>query len=187
MAEFTNIADFVAKYNHDVIGLFNGGVPPLIPKLTMQQLVQDIADNFAVSLDSSVKRYNDIAALLINTNLGTNEFALVDDASADPAVAEGWALYILFVSDPTDIASYILISKQYVSTGTAMLIDTAYDASGDTFKSTGGTGASGAIRKGNYYFVGTASATAGLFPTGVLITALVDDPGQTAGNWNVNY
>lgn len=182
-------ADFIGKYNHLVVGLFRGSAngAGLIPATTMQELVQDIADSFGITIDDSVKNYNDITALLANTDMVLKDFAYVADASADPAVAEGWALYLLVISDPTDLASYILISKQYVSSGTSMLIDTAYDASGDTFKSTGGTGPGGAIRKGNYYFVGTASTTVGLFPTGVLVTALADNPGQTAGNWNVNY
>lgn len=178
-------ADFIGKYNHLTVGLFKGGVP-LIPATTMQQLVQDIADSFAISA-TPTRTYPDITAMLANTDLALNAFAFVYDASGDTNVNEGWALYLLLISAPTDIASYQLLSKQYPSSGTSMLIDTAYDATADDFKATGGTGPGGAIRKGNYYFVGQESTTAGLFPTGALVTALTDDPAQDPANWNVNY
>lgn len=182
-----SIEDFIGKYNHLEVGLFKDNVTNDITEDYMRQLVQDIADTFSISATATTRRYADITNLLANTDLNLNGFALVDDASGDANVNEGWALYILLISAPTDLASYQLIAKQYATSGSSFLIDIAYDATADDFKATGGTGPGGAIRKGNYYFVGTESTTAGLFPTGALVTALVNDPGQTSGNWNVNY
>lgn len=61
-----------------------------------------------------------------------------------------------------------------------------WDASGDVFPSTGGSGIAGAIKKGDLWFI-SASGTlgGGLTQIGSSIRALVDDPGQTAGNWNI--
>jgi hypothetical protein len=59
-----------------------------------------------------------------------------------------------------------------------------YDASVNTFPATGGSGTVGAIVKGDLWYISTAGTLGG---TAVIynqtITALVDTPGQTAGNW----
>jgi hypothetical protein len=62
-----------------------------------------------------------------------------------------------------------------------------YDASTNLFPATGGSGPAGAIAKGDEFFASVAGVCGG---TNVNINdrilALVDAPGQTAGNWNIN-
>lgn len=59
-----------------------------------------------------------------------------------------------------------------------------YNASGNVFPSTGGSGAAGAILKGDIWTVSVAGTLGGVAVTaGDLVRALQDTPGQTAGNW----
>ena len=61
-----------------------------------------------------------------------------------------------------------------------------YDASGNTWPSTGGSGAAGAIIKGDIWTINVAGALGGV-PVAVrqTIRAMVDAPGTTAGNWAI--
>jgi len=62
----------------------------------------------------------------------------------------------------------------------------SYDASGNVFPSTGGSGAGGAIQKGNLWFISAAGTLGGQPVTiGDSIRALVDNPGQTPNNWSI--
>jgi hypothetical protein len=61
-----------------------------------------------------------------------------------------------------------------------------YDASGNTFPASGGSGAAGAIKQGDLWYISVAG-TLGSVAVGVgdTVRALADTPGQTAGNWAV--
>lgn len=62
----------------------------------------------------------------------------------------------------------------------------AYDASGNVFPSAGGSGAGGAIKKGDLWFISVGGTLGGqVVTTGDFIFANQDTPGQTAGNWSV--
>jgi hypothetical protein len=61
-----------------------------------------------------------------------------------------------------------------------------YDASVNTFPAAGGSGTAGAILKGDLWYIsvpGTLGAVSVI--VGDTVRALVDTPGQTAGNWDV--
>jgi hypothetical protein len=61
-----------------------------------------------------------------------------------------------------------------------------WDASVNTFPTTGGTGTGGAIKKGNLWYVSVAGKLGGVnVNVGDSFRALVDSPGQTATNWAV--
>jgi hypothetical protein len=61
-----------------------------------------------------------------------------------------------------------------------------YDASGNVFPSTGGSGAAGAVLKGDIWTVSVAGTLGGTaVDIGDTVRALVDTPGQTAGNWAI--
>jgi len=60
----------------------------------------------------------------------------------------------------------------------------SYDASVNTFPASGGSGTSGAILKGDLWFISVAGTLGGVGVTiGSSIRAIADTPGQTAGNW----
>ena len=59
-----------------------------------------------------------------------------------------------------------------------------FDASGDTWPTTGGSGTAGAILKGDIWRISVAGTLGGVaVNVGDTLRALVDAPGSTAGNW----
>ncbi|OQY03180.1 MAG: hypothetical protein B6I20_05530, partial [Bacteroidetes bacterium 4572_117] len=69
----------------------------------------------------------------------------------------------------------------------------AYDASGDAFPSSGGSGDGGAVLKGDMWVVSVAGTLGGNnIQVGDFVIAETDTPGQTAANWsslntNISY
>lgn len=62
----------------------------------------------------------------------------------------------------------------------------SYDASGNVAPSTGGAGTGGAILAGDEWVITVAGTIFGtLRSVGDRITALVNNPGQTSGNWSI--
>lgn len=62
-----------------------------------------------------------------------------------------------------------------------------WDASGNLFPTTGGTGGGGAVEAGNFWTISVAGTLGGTSVTpGYTIRALVDTPGQTASNWQIS-
>jgi hypothetical protein len=61
----------------------------------------------------------------------------------------------------------------------------SFDASVNTYPTTGGHGISGAIVKGDIWTIGTVASAGPLlgFPTGSNVRAVIDNPGQTVANW----
>lgn len=61
-----------------------------------------------------------------------------------------------------------------------------YDASVNTFPATGGSGAAGAVKKGDLWLISVAGTLGGVaVNVGDQIRALSDTPGQTASNWAI--
>lgn len=59
-----------------------------------------------------------------------------------------------------------------------------YDASVNTFPAAGGSGAAGAVLKGDVWMISVAGTLGGVaVEAGDVIRALINTPGQTAGNW----
>jgi hypothetical protein len=87
------------------------------------------------------------------------------------------------VKFPTTLAVKTLLDSRL----TNVVVDCGnWDASGGTYPTTGGTGTSGAIKKGNLFFVSVAGTIGGIAVNiGDSIRALVDTPGQTAANWDI--
>lgn len=62
----------------------------------------------------------------------------------------------------------------------------SYNASSNVFPSTGGSGTSGAILKGDIWYVSVAGTLGGkAVAIGDSFRAIADTPGQTAGNWSL--
>jgi hypothetical protein len=81
----------------------------------------------------------------------------------------------------------VKIIKDYADGLVAGLLDLrgAYDASGNTWPTTGGSGTAGAILKGDAWYMSVPGTLGGVaLQVGDSFFALVDTPGQTAGNWN---
>lgn len=94
--------------------------------------------------------------------------SLVDDNAATPTEGANW----------TEVSAE---TRAYVDCGD-------YDASGNAFPTTGGTGTSGAIKRGNTFDISVAGTLGGEeVPPGATIRAKVDTPGQTLSNWRISY
>lgn len=62
----------------------------------------------------------------------------------------------------------------------------SYDASGNAFPSTGGSGAAGAINKGDLWYISVAGSLGGVaVSVGSSVRALTNTPGSTAANWDI--
>ncbi len=85
-------------------------------------------------------------------------------------------------------AAALVTANAYTDSSTVGLLNDRgnYDASSNLFPSSGGSGAAGAIKKGNIWTVSVPGSLNGVPVTaGDLVRALADAPGQTAGNWAV--
>lgn len=92
------------------------------------------------------------------------------------------------VNVPTPTISTHAVTKGYADGLVVGLLDDrgTYNASSNTFPTTGGSGSGGAILKGDIWYVGTAGTLGGkAVAIGDSFRALVDSPGQTAGNWSL--
>lgn len=81
-----------------------------------------------------------------------------------------------------------IATKAYADSLVVGLLDDrgSHDASANLFPATGGSGAAGAILKGDLYFISVAGVLGGVaVGIGDSVRALVDTPGQTSGNWAV--
>lgn len=81
-----------------------------------------------------------------------------------------------------------IATKAYADSLVVGLVDDRgnFDASGNVFPSSGGSGTAGAILKGDLWTISVAGTLGGSSVTaGDLVRALVDTPGQTASNWAV--
>lgn len=77
--------------------------------------------------------------------------------------------------------------KTYVDTkvGNAIHYQGSWNASGNTYPTTGGSGTAGAIMKGDMFVISVAGTLGGAaIQVGDEIIANVDTPGQTSSNWN---
>jgi len=62
----------------------------------------------------------------------------------------------------------------------------SYDASGNVFPSTGGSGTAGAIQKGDLWYIKVAGTLGGTsVVVGSSVRALTNSPGQTSTNWDI--
>lgn len=85
-------------------------------------------------------------------------------------------------------AATLVAAKAYADTLALGLLDLrgAYDASGNTFPASGGSGTAGAVLKGDLWYISVAGTLGGVAVNiGDAVFATVDTPGQTAGNWEI--
>jgi hypothetical protein len=108
--------------------------------------------------------YANQTALLANTNLGINFCAFVLDATANPRVRHGWAVY-----------SYNGGDRTLLTSGGAMPLDAAAIGSGD----------SGAIQEGDEVRLSVAGNIGGEdWPVGTIGKALQNSP-TLASHWRL--
>lgn len=85
-------------------------------------------------------------------------------------------------------AAVLSTAQAYTDAATVGLLDDRgnYDASVNTFPASGGSGTAGAVVKGDLWTISVGGTLGGVAVTaGDVVRALVNTPGQTAGNWAV--
>ncbi len=117
------------------------------------------------------------------------------DASGTVALTSDLSIYELLANKATDFSvlnNTLYPTTQavatYVTNAVIGLLDYrgSYDASTNLFPATGGSGILGAILKGDFWICSVGGTLGGTAVTpGDLIIALVDTPGQAAGNWDL--
>lgn len=89
-------------------------------------------------------------------------------------------------ADNSSLVSYV---ASQISAAVAGLIDLrgAYDASGNAYPSSGGSGSAGAILKGDAWVISVAGTltTGRVVSPGDVLFAVIDTPGSTAANWAI--
>jgi hypothetical protein len=151
----------------------------------------------------------------VDPNISENAFWLEVSSSASAAIPEwaagvygpglvivyhnhstaGRGLYILL--EPTRPFSSANIETE-VTAGDWERISTiqpgtvidcgAYNASGNVFPSSGGTGTAGAIQRGNTFDISVAGVLGGeAVPVGATIRAKINAPGNVLANWRIYY
>jgi hypothetical protein len=114
--------------------------------------------------------------------IGGSQTTLSDVTLNNAAVTGTFTL----AADPT--LALQAATKQYVDNSVLGLLDDrgSYDASVNTFPSSGGSGTAGAIMKGDLWYISVAGTLGGKsVAIGSTVRALVDNPGQTATNWDI--
>ena len=79
------------------------------------------------------------------------------------------------------------VVKAYIDNAVTSLLDYrgGYNASGNTYPTTGGSGVAGAVMKGDMWIISTSGTLGGnAIQIGDSIIANIDTPGQTTANWN---
>ena len=108
---------------------------------------------------------------------GTQTVAGVKTFSSSPLVPD------------TPSGAQAAVNKTYADALVVGLLDDRgnYDASGNVFPSSGGSGSAGAILKGDLWFISVAGTLGGVAVNiGDQIRALIDTPGSTSGNWAIS-
>lgn len=140
----------------------------------------------SVNYLSTVEADGSVAKIL-PVNLG---FALDSDVvhKAGSETIPGTKTFTGTVSVQTPTVSTHAVTKAYADGLIVGLLNDrgSYNASSNLFPTTGGSGTSGAIMKGDIWFVSVAGTLGGkAVSVGDSFRALTNTPGQTAGNWSV--
>lgn len=120
----------------------------------------------------------------------TSEQSVAPDA---PAVNR-WRHYFksagMFFKGSDDVEKQVATTEYVDSTVVGLWDDRGtFDASVNTYPTTGGSGTAGAILKGDIWTISVIASSGDLlnYPIGSTVRALVDTPGQTTANWAVSF
>jgi len=123
------------------------------------------------------------------TNNNVDYLALAGGTMTGPLVLAGDPSVALGAATKQYADARETAAKTYADTLVVGLLDDRgnYDASGNVFPSTGGSGSAGAVKKGDIWIVSVAGTLGGTaVEIGDQVRALIDTPGQTAANWAIS-
>lgn len=121
--------------------------------------------------------------------IGTNVQAQDADLDAIAAISGTSGLLKKTAANTWSLDTSVYATQAYANALVVGLLDDRgnFSASGNVFPSSGGSGTSGSILKGDLWTISVAGALGGHSVTaGDVVRALVDTPGQTDSNWAIS-
>jgi hypothetical protein len=118
-----------------------------------------------------------------------NRGTVPNDGTGDTAYDAAGKINDNFTSVADELVANLTASNTYADNLVIGLWDDRgnFDASTNLFPTTGGSGAAGAILKGDIWLISVPATSGALvdYPVGSSVRALSDTPGQTSANWAV--
>jgi hypothetical protein len=189
--EFYTNSAIRGKVNSSGLWFFGDTFPGAAVNATIGS-IGSTSDNTSFSFaayDSSFNAYfklrSDNRVIYTDGNQGAGKF-LQSDASGVATWSSVLSNSVTMSADPTTALG--ICTKQYAESLVVGLWDDRgnYDASGNAFPSSGGSGTAGAILKGDVWTISVAGTLGGVeVAAGDTVRALVDTPGTTASNWAI--
>ena len=166
--EITSDTPIVYTDNGILRTIYQNGQITFIDTTSGRQMVY--GPNFIQSLESGIPVNSYISLVFDTLAPGITEYMLTNEPGGVKI-----------------IASRDWVSSQIDTAVVGLLDDRGnYNASGNTFPTTGGSGTGGAVLKGDLWTISVAGTLGGVSVTvGDVVRALVDSPGQTPSNWSV--
>lgn len=201
------ISDVIANYpgpatitiNGDANGSGTTTIPLTINNnaVTLAKLAQIPTATFLGRTTAATGNVENLTLTQVKTMLAIDQVSNTADADKPVSSAQLTALNAkenlsnkvvdFTVTDNVKYPTTLAVKNYFDNRLTNVVVDCgSWDASGGTYPTTGGTGTSGAIVKGNLFFVSVAGALgAKAVNIGDSFRALVDAPGQVDANWDV--
>lgn len=118
-----------------------------------------------------------------------NRGTVPNDGTGDTAYDAAGKINDNFANVASELAANLTASNSYADSLVVGLWDDRgnFDASTNLFPTTGGSGAAGAILKGDIWLISVPATSGALlgYPVGTSVRALSNTPGQTSTNWAV--
>jgi hypothetical protein len=143
---------------------------------TLWIFVEDLVDNNKLN-NANWQKFNE---WLAGQGFAANDSPALTGNPTAPTQAAG--------TNNTRIANTAFVQQEITSAVVGLFDDRGnYDASVNTFPAAGGSGAAGAILKGDIWTISVVGVLGGTnVVVGQTVRALVDNPGQTAANWAIS-
>lgn len=144
--------------------------------------IQDLKDNQLIS---------DVSKTFVDVYQYKNGFIYSIGLTSGTQVITGEKTFQTFPKTPESapVSDYEVANRRFVLDTAGGLWDDRgnFDASGNVFPSTGGSGSAGSIKKADIWTISVGGTLGGVAVVeGQTVRALVDTPGQTAGNWAIS-
>jgi hypothetical protein len=171
-ADDKGVFSFYAANGHYTLSISGAGIAPFV----ISDILLEDYDAQIVALNASITMLT-ASVVALQAASGGSGFEVTTNKSTSPSLGVSDILY------PSQKAV-----KTYVdATNSGQLNDRGnYDASVNVFPSTGGSGAAGAILKGDIWYISVGGTLGGVaVVVGSSVRALSAAPGQTAANWSI--
>lgn len=170
----------------DTVGQTSFAASTFPARASSGNLVAKTITDFGLSLVDDADATT--ARTTLGVVIGTNVQAWDADLDAIAAISGTSGLLKKTAANTWSLDTSTYATQAYADALVVGLLDDRgnYNASGNVFPSSGGSGSAGAVLKGDLWTISVAGTLGGHAVTaGDVVRALVDSPGQTDGNWAI--